>query len=316
MFVSTPEISVIIPVYNAEKYLSRCIDSILAQSFTNFELLLVDDGSKDKSGEICDNYATKDSRIRVFHQKNSGAMSARAFGVKQSRLDGYVTFVDADDELPTSALEAMAEYCSETFDIIIGRYDNNSYPISELTKEDNRLCAITGVGLRCSPWGRLIKRRLFDDWTFNIPREIIRGEDMLMNIRLAFKNQKSVKLVSKKVYNYSLDNEDSIIHTFKNTIEYEEMFSKYRLLSIPTELRNHYIKEIISSQVNGVVGIINTTRQECSKYQYVQTLIKEIKKNRIHVPFFSKLKLYSSSNFTLGIVFFIEDVKNKIKKFL
>lgn len=139
---------------------------------------------------------------------------------------------------------------------------------------------------------------------------------MLMNIRLAFKNQKPVKLVSKKVYNYSPDNENSIMHTFKNTIEYEEMFSKYRLLSIPTELRNHYIKEIISSQVNGVVGIINTTRQECRKYQYVQTLIKEIKKNRIHVPFFSKLKLYSNSNFILGIVFFIEDVKNKIKKFL
>ena len=72
-----PKISVIVPVYNVEKYLRRCIDSILAQAFTDFELLLIDDGSKDKSGEICDEYAVKDKRVRVFHKENGGVSSAR-----------------------------------------------------------------------------------------------------------------------------------------------------------------------------------------------------------------------------------------------
>ena len=71
-----PKISVIVPVYNVEMFLRRCIDSILAQTFTDFELLLIDDGSKDKSGEICDEYATKDVRIRVFHKQNGGVSSA------------------------------------------------------------------------------------------------------------------------------------------------------------------------------------------------------------------------------------------------
>lgn len=80
-----PKISVIVPVYNVEKYLCRCIDSILAQTFTDFELLLIDDGSKDSSGEICEEYAGKDARIRVFHRQNGGVSTARNLGIPQIR---------------------------------------------------------------------------------------------------------------------------------------------------------------------------------------------------------------------------------------
>lgn len=76
-----PKVSIIVPVYNVEAYLHRCIDSILAQTFTDWELLLIDDGSPDRSGEICDEYALKDKRIRVFHKKNGGVSSARNFGL-------------------------------------------------------------------------------------------------------------------------------------------------------------------------------------------------------------------------------------------
>lgn len=73
--MENPQISIIVPVYNVEQYLPRCIDSIISQSFADFELLLVDDGSRDKSGAICDEYARKDSRVRVFHQQNGGGKS-------------------------------------------------------------------------------------------------------------------------------------------------------------------------------------------------------------------------------------------------
>ena len=98
---SKPLLSIIVPIYNVEDYLPRCIDSILSQTFTDFELLLVDDGSQDKSGDICDDYTQKDSRIRVIHKENGGAGSARNAGLDKSR-GAYIMFVDPDDKLGTN----------------------------------------------------------------------------------------------------------------------------------------------------------------------------------------------------------------------
>lgn len=102
--IKTPKISVIVPVYNAEKYLRRCVDSILAQSFTDFELLLVDDGSKDGSGAICDEYADRDNRVRVFHKENGGVSSARNLGLDNARGE-WVAFCDADDYIEFQFLD-------------------------------------------------------------------------------------------------------------------------------------------------------------------------------------------------------------------
>ena len=103
-----PKISVIVPVYNTEKYLHRCIDSILAQTFTDFELLLIDDGSKDNSGAICDEYAAKDSRVRVFHKENGGVSSARNLGLDNVRGE-WVTFVDSDDWVEKEYIELFVK---------------------------------------------------------------------------------------------------------------------------------------------------------------------------------------------------------------
>lgn len=91
-----PLISVIVPVYNVEKYIRRCVDSILSQTYKNLEILLVDDGSNDLSGEICDEYAGTDKRVRAFHKKNGGLASARNFGL-ENVMGEYVSFVDSDD---------------------------------------------------------------------------------------------------------------------------------------------------------------------------------------------------------------------------
>ena len=91
-----PKITVIVPVYNTEKYLRRCVDSILAQTFTDFELLLIDDGSTDGSGAICDEYAKKDSRVRVFHKEIGGVSSARNLGLDKAYGE-WISFVDSDD---------------------------------------------------------------------------------------------------------------------------------------------------------------------------------------------------------------------------
>ena len=102
--MNTPKISVIVPVYNVEQYLPRCIESILAQTYNDFELLLINDGSSDNSGNICDEYAKNNSRVRVFHKENGGVSSARNMGLDNAQGE-YVVFVDSDDFIRNKYLE-------------------------------------------------------------------------------------------------------------------------------------------------------------------------------------------------------------------
>ena len=100
------KISVVIPVYNGEKYLRECVDSILAQSFKDYEIVMVDDGSKDSSGTICDEYATKYDFIHVYHKANDGINQTRRYGVKVAQGE-WIAFSDQDDSMPVDALQSM-----------------------------------------------------------------------------------------------------------------------------------------------------------------------------------------------------------------
>lgn len=118
----SPKISVIVPVYNSEQYLPKCIDSILAQTYTDFELILVNDGSKDESGDICDEYAQRDARVRVFHKKNGGVSSARNLGLDESRGE-WIAFVDSDDWVSISYLNNFISDIDDKTNLIMhGKY--------------------------------------------------------------------------------------------------------------------------------------------------------------------------------------------------
>lgn len=119
----SPKVSIIVPVYNAEKFLHRCIDNILSQKFEDFELLLVNDGSKDSSGFICDEYAQKDQRIHVIHKGNGGASSARNVGLSAAQAE-YIAFSDADDWMEDHWLSSMVENIGDT-DLVITGYVNH-----------------------------------------------------------------------------------------------------------------------------------------------------------------------------------------------
>lgn len=121
--MKSPKISIIVPVYNVEKYLHRCIDSILAQTYTDWELLLIDDGSKDASGRICDEYAARDERIRVIHKENTGVSDTRNKGLDVAR-GKYLFFLDADDFwLQTDCMSLFVQKAEEyDLDIVRGEY--------------------------------------------------------------------------------------------------------------------------------------------------------------------------------------------------
>ena len=113
--MTQPTISIIVPVYNSEKYLDACIDSILSQSFRDFELILVDDGSKDSSAQICDEYASQDTRVRVIHKANGGVSAARNDGLDIAKGE-YITFIDSDDWVERESLSTISNY--RDYDIV------------------------------------------------------------------------------------------------------------------------------------------------------------------------------------------------------
>ena len=131
-------ISVIVPIYNSEKYLHRCIDSILKQNYTDFELLLIDDGSTDNSGFVCDTYAEKDSRVRVFHQSNQGVSAARNLGLDYVQGE-FVTFADSDDYVNQSWLSDFAEKAQKAdviFQNAIWHYDDGHTLLRSVTVDE------------------------------------------------------------------------------------------------------------------------------------------------------------------------------------
>lgn len=182
-----PKISVVVPVYNGEKYLGECINSILGQSFRDFELILLDDGSPDGSGTICDSYAEKDSRIRVIHKANEGINRTRQRGAKEARAE-WVTFSDDDDTMEPDALEKLYALREGT-DIVVGFTVLPSTRLAaDATIEECRRAQISGVILQHHGLSSIGVSLLTDD-VFDFPRDIDGEEDMIMNIRLIFKTK-------------------------------------------------------------------------------------------------------------------------------
>ena len=137
MEVASPKVSVIVPVYKVEKYLPECIDSILAQTFTDFELILVDDGSPDNSGKICDDYAARDSRVRVFHKENGGVSSARNFGIDNARGE-WIALMDGDDRWLPCHLENIFRATIEIPGVKVFYTGYTNSRINDFTPIDDR----------------------------------------------------------------------------------------------------------------------------------------------------------------------------------
>lgn len=185
----TPKISVIVPVYKAEAYLHRCVDSILAQTFTEFEVLLIDDGSPDRSGEICDEYVRKDSRVRVFHKDNGGVSSARNKGLNFA-LGNWIAFVDSDDIVSDTYLEDMYKYADKDDLIILTNYKKAGkghiidLPQLEMSNDDMVKFILENDILSLSaPYSKLFNRKIIVDNLISFPQGIHMGEDGIFNIR-------------------------------------------------------------------------------------------------------------------------------------
>lgn len=218
-----PKISVIVPVYKAEKYLHRCIDSILAQTFIDFELLLINDGSPDNSGAICDEYARKDSRISVFHKENGGVSSARNLGLDNAKGE-WIAFVDADDWLKCKYLEKLAKQLDAdmikcdiepTSNISSHKItENNKYDVKQfIEKKGKEFIA------RCV-YATLFKTNIIREFNIHFNKQIRYGEDMIFNLQYLYHCQ-DIRLTNYTGYVYFSDTE--IIYHNKYNLSFHEI---------------------------------------------------------------------------------------------
>lgn len=203
-------VSIIVPVYNVEKYLSHCIDSILIQTYKNIEIILVDDGSTDRSGYICDDYKRKEDRIVVIHKKNGGLSSARNAGLEIAHGE-YISFVDSDDWIAPEFIETHIQNIKKSnADISICRYWNikerNIKAIQErkgkefciLTKEEAIDSMFIYNKFQSQVWCMVFKRELFDDIKFPYGRTY---EDQAVTYKLIWESTRIV-FTNEKLYYY------------------------------------------------------------------------------------------------------------------
>lgn len=212
------KISVIVPIYNVEKYLPKCIESILNQSYNNLEIILVDDGSPDKCGEICDKYAEKDDRIKVIHKQNGGLSDARNVGFKTAVGD-YISFIDSDDYLDVDMYSVMTETmkkygCDIAECAVVSMFgDEKKYPKTADTEvlqgKDALIKYLKTDGNdipRTAVWSKLFKKDIINDLTF--PKGQIH-EDYLFTVTSIFRAKK-MAIIHKGLYYHLYTNPHSI----------------------------------------------------------------------------------------------------------
>lgn len=293
-----PFFSIITPVYNAEKYIQKCIESIQDQKFSDFELLLVNDGSSDNSGGLCDYYAAKDQRIQVFHKKNGGVSNTRNLGLDKA-TGKYIIFLDSDDYFTPDTLVVCKDIIAEnSLDILQfslqgilsnGAPSNNTTIRHDTTETLSPDDYLKKGQLQVCAGGSCIKRSIIEDYNIRFDEKIKLAEDQLFIIS-SILHSKRIKYEDIVLYNY-LDNPESATHINKskdvtNSIKALEDFIK----------ANPQSNDILNRQILNFVCILLRNRDmsisEISKIVKNKSF-KYSKKLRIGEKFFCILSKIS-----------------------
>jgi glycosyltransferase involved in cell wall biosynthesis len=262
--MSTAKISVIVPIFRIEKYLPTCIESLLNQSFQDFELLLVNDGSPDNCARICDDYAKTDARVRVVHKKNGGLLSARKAGLTEAQ-GKYISFVDGDDWVDKYYLDIMYKLAeANNSDLVMtghfrefdgkietvkpkitGVYDDKEIASSIIPNAiyNGAFCE---HGISTYVWNKLFKRELLKEVLFDVPNDIVMGEDAA--ITYSYLSISKSLVISKIPLYYYRQRHDSIVKSIENPkTEYYRLGLLMNFLK--TKLRNNLDDETLNKQI-------------------------------------------------------------------
>lgn len=252
-------ISIVIPAYNAARFIQNTVDSIVAQTYANWELIIVDDGSKDDTGAIIDGIASNNLRVKAIHQENGGEVAARRTGVLYATGE-WTMFVDADDCLPQNALESLARLASDDTDIVVGTMHVQNIADDGCIVEDyvwqNKLtgnltgetfaCGVFEIKVQMSAWAKLYKRVLFDGFEWCLDRTIKQNPDLLMNIGIGAKAHNIVVSNEAVCYNYAIRSgsaSTSDMMPWQSWFRLFDQAEKYVLsYACPAHLHNSFVR--------------------------------------------------------------------------
>ncbi len=284
-------ISIIIPIYNAQKYLKECIDSALNQTYKEIEIILIDDGSTDYSGKICDSYAEKDKRVKVIHNENQGVSVSRNIGIKEAK-GLYITFMDADDFVSEQYVEILYRLIKndDSEVSIIGndeQYEGkiikrnrkirkilNSEEIIKMILEEKYLSAVC--------WGKMYRKELFKDPSLRFDQDIKIGEDLKLIIPILEKCKKISIDMTQNLYHYRL-NEDSITQqTGKKELWIQEIKLSKEIMKWVQEkyprIKNKGIQRYVRVNITFLVKMIKEKSERLSEeITYVQDNVRNYK---------------------------------------
>lgn len=284
-------ISIIIPVYKVEEYLEKCIESVLKQTYTNLQIILVDDGSPDNCGKICDEYAKKDPRIEVIHKVNGGLSDARNVGIAQAK-GKYIGFVDSDDYIKEDMYEILINLIKEydadvsicnLYDVIDGKeyIRNNENGIQEYGRLEILKEVLLDKNIQSYAWNKLYKKELFDEIKYPIGKKY---EDIGTTFYV-FEKCNKIVVTSKPEY-YYLKRSDSLVNnvTESTVLDYTDIIIQRYLYTQKNieELRkynNYYLAKTLITAHNDIelLGSISEKMQE--KYKELYNLVYNIMKN-------------------------------------
>lgn len=285
-------ISIIIPVYNSEKYLDKCIDGILTQSFSDFELLLVDDGSTDRSGNLCDEYAAKDKRIRVIHKENGGPSAARNTGSLASSGE-YITFVDSDDYIDDDYLEilynSLISNAADISTILITEIEEDEVPVKHtgdydtivLNGHEAILNLLYQKDLDTYTYGMLFKRQIILDNPFPVGRY---HEDDFTTFKYFEDAEKIV--VNKCIKYYYVQHASSIMHSGSSKIIRDEIDAANYLVEYFKDKDADLLKAAKSKKFSNYCQIVlkDVSIEACGQEEY-DSIISYLKSEKRNVLF-------------------------------
>lgn len=280
--MSEVRVSVIVPVYNSEQTIAACMESILRQTFSTIELVVVNDGSSDGSGAIIDDYAGRDQRVVELHQANNGRTAARHEGVKKAAGE-WVCFVDSDDTLPPHALEELMKGASAGTDIVFG--NGRSLPGPQRTSipiHEFRHLAVRAEGTIGVPWGSLYRRSAMTPRLFDLPRHIMMGEDYIFWLRLVFATEKAVSIVQENVY---CKGEEHTSNCFRWTAAYAHELNELRKDAIPQGQHSEYMADMLSDRLANLFSVAQwSPRGEWADSPFYRELLADMKSQGMSIP--------------------------------
>ena len=277
-----PKISIIVPVYKVEIYLRRCLDSIVAQTFTDWECILVDDGSPDNSGKICDEYAEKDNRFRVFHQANAGVSAARNKGLDEAKGE-WIGFVDSDDWMTSDYFQIDYPKSDIIQKRVIHSKKEYFFKCDTINKEKYYFFFVNRR--TNSIFDKIIRRDIIAQQRFNTNVKI--GEDFLFVLSIT-ENISSYSFSNQGAYFYNTDNTSSAMHSIANATE--------RMTIIENNI--HHIESLVKSPEYFKESIIYQSYLPfflCNK-QILSISQKELLTNLLNNLSFNKLRYLSLRN--------------------